>query len=339
MRLGKHFDAEIHACRAEELAEELQDKESFAQAIFLRGRIVLDLQELSTAQPLLEQAYGLMEGDPKQRVKVLTYLAHCLMRQKKLKAAHALYELVLPETNLIPDAPDQSFLMALQGLGDTLQTQKLNMWALMVYDEILWIQNEMLDDQHPNQANVYQAIGKTYQAMERHEDALGSFANAMAIRTIVFGEYHLESFRLRLDTQHTLLLAKRYQDVVECSERWAPAFKLHLGMGHRYTRLYLNNSAASFEKLGNWEKVREILYSLFTYFRNVEPSESPNNIVYQNDLGRALYALGNLKEADEHVAAALEKKQTIYGKTHVSTKRTERLLQLIRKKQKGRKAL
>ena len=333
LRLGKHFDAEIHACRAEELAEELEDKESYTQAVFLHGRIALDMQELYAAQSLLERVYEHAKGDSQQRAKVLTYWAHCERRMENLDFAQVLYEIALVEAGLEFGDQSREYLRALQGLASTFRDQESFEWALMIYDEVLWVQEQVLAGGHLSQANTYQSVGNTYRLMGQHDEARASYAAALGIRAATLGEFHPETLRLRLHIQFTLLLTKRYQNVEEYSEKWAPALEHHLGMDHRYTQDFLVNYTEVLKVQGNWAKVVSVRSRLFQYFQENLGSLHLKTIRHQNNLARALYAEGKLNEAERHVTAALKTKQSLLGYNHPSTKRSEQLLQLIRKKQ------
>ena len=173
---------------------------------------------------------------------------------------------------------------------------------------MLAIQKRVLPKDHPDTLLSMNNLANSYEALNRHADALKLREETLAIQKRVLPKDHPDTLRSMHNLANSYAALNRPTDALKLCEEVLAIMKRVLPKDHPHTLLSMNNLAGSYAALNRHADALKLLEETLAIQKRVLPKDHPDTLTSMVNLADSLIQLDRGVEAlpllDESIAKA-----------------------------------
>ena len=173
-----------------------------------------------------------------------------------------------------------------------------------------------LDNQPEIKANMLEVLGRILTQLGEFDEAEELLAQAIQIRTDLFGDLHIETISTH---EHLGSLLSSRGDLFQAQNVLEDAIKKRADIyGYQQAALSEANTELGYvyRRLGKLQEAEQLYRNLITIYEENFGPEDPLTLLSISSLGVTLHGQGNLDEAEERYRDVLEKRSSLYDTIH-----------------------
>ncbi len=206
-------------------------------------------------------------------------------------------------------------------VGNHLLDNEYYSEALEYFDKAKIIRQELLGENHPDTAQIYNNIGLVYDNQRKYNRAIEYFEKALRIKFSVLGENHPA---IATSYNNIGVVYKNKGEYVKGLEYYKKALKIYLsvfGSNHPYTAISYNNIGLICDNEKDYNKALEFYKKALRIKLSVLEENHPSIAITCNNIGRVLANQKDFDKAIKYYQKALKIRLSVLGKNHSSTAR------------------
>jgi len=302
------------------------------------GWYLTERARYSEAEPLLEQAYTISEGERgtehPDTVRDSVSLATLYQAQGKYREAEPLLMRALSIREQQSGAQHPDTAQCLSNLATLYNYQGKYAQAEPLLIRALSIREKQLGANHLDTANSLNNLAALYGHQGKHTQAEPLYERALSIQEQQLGAQHPDT-ALSLNNLAALYYAQgKYREAEPLLMRALSIREQQSGVQHPDTAQCLNNLAALYQVQGKYGEAEPLLIRALSIREQQLGAQHPNTATSLDNLAALYQAQGKYGEAEPLLIRALSIREQQLGTDHPDTAQSLNNLALLSKKQR-----